>query len=515
MSEFVRDNPTVVIALGLAVLILFVIVAIARRYKVAGPNEAFIITGRNAQTTTDPVTGQAITDLSGQRVIIGGSVFVLPLVQKLWVLDLSSRAISVRSSAITQAGIKVDLEGVAVIKVGGTEAGVRAAAQRFLHQQSEINSFTTEVMSGSLRAIVGRLHVKDIIQDRAAFQTEVAEEAETSLTNQGLIIDTFQLQDISVDGDYLVNLGRPEEVRIEKEAAVASAEARREAEVARIAAEESIVARERDLELQKAGIKAETDAAQAEADASGPLRKAAKDQEVIEAQEQVATRNAELRDRELDTEIRKPADAERYRVEQDAEARKSAAILGADATKASRIAEAEAAAEATRLSGDAERSKRQALAEANRIELEAQGAGEQTRREALAAAVRAEGDADASAILAKGEAEAEALDKQAGAYAGFGEAAVLSLIVDTLPALVEAGSAPIGKIYELRVISTDGASALTRNAANNVTEWLAVAEGILGVDLRSMISDAAAQRATGTNGDGDGADDGEPPIMPE
>ena len=39
-----------------------VIVAIARRYKVAGPNEAFIITGRNAQTTTDPVTGQAITE---------------------------------------------------------------------------------------------------------------------------------------------------------------------------------------------------------------------------------------------------------------------------------------------------------------------------------------------------------------------------------------------------------------------------------------------------------------------
>ena len=47
-------------------------------------------------------------------------------------------------SAVSAQGIKCALEGVAIVKVGGTEDAVRAAAQRFLGQQQEIESFTLE-----------------------------------------------------------------------------------------------------------------------------------------------------------------------------------------------------------------------------------------------------------------------------------------------------------------------------------------------------------------------------------
>ncbi len=156
-------------------------------------------------------------------------MFVVPFVQKLGVMGLTSRQIGVSvPAAVSANGIRCTLEGVAVVKVGGTEELIRAAGPRFLGQQGEIDVFTREVLAGSLRAIVGRLSVEEIIRDRAA---------------------------------------------------IAEAVARRESEQARILAEEAIAVSNRELALKQAEIKALTDAA-----AAGPLSQAAKDQEVIAAE---------------------------------------------------------------------------------------------------------------------------------------------------------------------------------------------------------------------------------------
>ena len=139
--------------------------------------------------------------------------------------DLSSRHIPVAvRGAVTLRGVKAHLEGVAIVKVGGSEDSIRAAAQRFLMQQDGIVGFTQEVLSGALRAIVGRMSVEDIIRDRAAFAGQVAEEAEASLSGQGLVLDAFQIQDISTEGSYLEDLGRPEAARAKQEADIAEAD---------------------------------------------------------------------------------------------------------------------------------------------------------------------------------------------------------------------------------------------------------------------------------------------------
>jgi flotillin len=436
--------------LGLIGLILLVVLVVISRIKVAGPNEAFIVTGRKGRPVTNPETGAISTDLSGQKVVMGASVFVLPVIQKLASIDLSARQISVSvGSAVSAQGIKCSLEGVAVVKVGGTEDSIRAAAQRFLNQQDAIEHFTQEVLAGSLRSIVGRLSVDEIIRDRAAFAREVAEEAETSLTNQGLVLDTFQLQDIQTEGNYLVDLGRPEAARAEKVAAIAESVARREAEQARLKAEEEIAIANRELALRRASIQAETDAAQAQAEGAGPIAKAARDEEVIAAQEAVAERQAHLRERELDTEVRKPADAQRYAVETSAEAQKVRAIREAEA--------------------------------------------ERTRREAAAAALRAEGEAEAAAILARGEAEAAAMSKKAAAYDQYGDAAVVDLLAQMLPNLVKEAAAPIAAIDKVTVISTEGASDLTKSVAGNVTQGMQLASDLLGVDLAAMFQRLSSQ----------------------
>ena len=140
--------------------------------------------------------------------------------------------------------------------------------------------------------------------------------------------------------------------------------------------------------------------------------------------------------------MRKPADAERYAVETAAEAAKARAMRESEA--------------------------------------------DQVSREGAAAALRAEGEAEAAAILAKGEAEAAAMQKKADAYSQYGDAAVLEMLSSMLPRLVREAAAPIGAIDKVTVISTEGASELTKSVTSNVTQGMQLASDLLGVDLPAM-----------------------------
>ncbi|MGW3684154.1 flotillin family protein [Streptomyces prasinus] len=458
-------SSVLIAVVGVVVLLVLLALVVVTRYKVAGPSEAFIVTGRRGKQSTDPETGRIFTDNSGQKVVVGGGVFVVPFVQQKFTLELSSRHIPIAvRGAVTLRGVKANLEGVAIVKVGGTEDSIRAAAQRFLDQQDGIVGFTQEVLSGALRSIVGRMSVEDIIRDRAAFAGQVAEEAEASLSGQGLVLDAFQIQDITTEGSYLQDLGRPEAARAKQEADIAEAVARRASEQARLKAEEEIAIAQRTFALKQAEIKAETDEAAARADAAGPLAEAARRQEVLQEQEKVAARQAALTDRELDTKVRKPADAARYQAEQEAEARRIASVK-----------EAEAAAERARLTGE----------------------GEKAHRAALADAVRLEGDAEAAAIAAKGSAEADAMHKKADAFERYGDAAVLQMLVEVLPQVVGKAAEPLAAVEKMTVISTDGAGQLTRTVTDNVAQGMELLNSATGVDLAQLLQ-GLTRRGTST-----------------
>ncbi|WP_328934986.1 MULTISPECIES: SPFH domain-containing protein [unclassified Streptomyces] len=457
-------SSVVIAVIGVVVLLVLLALVVITRYKVAGPSEAFIVTGRRGKKATDPETGRVFTDNSGQKVVVGGGVFVVPFVQQKFSLDLSSRHIPVAvRGAVTLRGVKAHLEGVAIVKVGGSEDSIRAAAQRFLMQQNGIVGFTQEVLSGALRSIVGRMSVEDIIRDRAAFAGQVAEEAEASLSGQGLVLDAFQIQDITTEGSYLEDLGRPEAARAKQEADIAEAVARRASEQARLKAEEEIAIAQRTFALKQAEIKAETDQAAAQANAAGPLAEAARQQDVLSEQEKVAERQAALTDRELDTKVRKPADAARYQAEQEAEARRIGLVK-----------QAEADAQRSRLTGE----------------------GEKAHRAALADAVRIEGEAEAAAIGAKGAAEAEAMRKKADAFTQYGDAAMLQMLVEVLPQVVAKASEPLSAIDKMTVISTDGASRLSRTVADNVAQGVELFNSTTGVDLAELLKGITAGKAS-------------------
>ena len=81
----------------------------------------------------------------------------------------------------------------------------------------------------------------------------------------------------------------------------------------------------------------------ADADSAGPIARAAKEREIAIIGQEAAEAKASLTERELDSTVRKPADAARYQREQEAQASKTEALL-----------RAEADAERTRLDAEAQ-----------------------------------------------------------------------------------------------------------------------------------------------------------------
>ena len=423
----------------------------------------------------------------------GGRDFVLPIIQSIQYLPFTQNTIGFQVTAEDENKINVNVSAVAAVKVGDSDEQVRAAAKRFLgkpNTDQAIADSARNALIGSLRSIIGHMTITDLISDRDALQQNVFDDAKSVMANMGLEIDVLQISEITDAGGYIESLGVPEQQRVEKDARIARAHAEREAKDAEVTSRQQIAERERDLALRQAQLKAETDRAQAEADSSGPLARAAKEREIAIIEQEAAQAKAALTERELDSTVRKPADAARYQREQEAEAAKVEAIR-----------RAEAEAERTRLDAQA-----QAQATVARAEAEARATAARAKAEAEAIAAR--GQAEAAAIQAAGEAEARAMSDKADALAKYGEAATRQMLLDKAPEIARALSEPLASVRDLSIISTEGASALPKAVANNVEQLDLILRSLVGTGLTDMVgshlpgSDTSADHAGSADHDG-------------
>ncbi|MCL6422033.1 flotillin family protein [Brachybacterium sp. JHP9] len=479
--------PLIIVG-AILVLVAIVLFVIVRSYRIAAPNEALIITGRNAARSAADVDLES----GGARVVIGSRAIVRPFFDRAFVLSLSSRQIQVEIDGYSKNGIQLRLRGVAQVKVGGTVEDVRRASQRFLDQQKNIDHYSQEILSGTLRAVVGTLTVEQIIQDRASFAAQVQEEAAHSMNNQGLVIDTFQISAVEDDGSYLRDWGRPEAALVAKRAAIAESDANREATQARNINLQREAESKQELDLRQAEIKEQTDARQAVADAAGPLSRANQQQRVIEAEEAIAIRNNDLREKQLIAEVHKPAEAKRYAEQQDADSKKYARIAESEA----QLTDERNRAEARKVSSEAEAFSIEARGRAEaEVELQRRSKDAEAVRlegQAQADSQRARGEAEGASIRAKGDAEAETTRAKAEAYKQFNEAAVLSQVLEVLPKVAGELASPYSNIESLSVISSDGEAKIGQNISVGLAQVLEMVRSTTGIDFQETLQAAAA-----------------------
>ncbi|WP_420033425.1 flotillin family protein [Streptomyces sp. cg28] len=281
-------------------------------YRVPAPDEAMLISGGRRGLGGAPF-----------RVVTGHGKFVLPVFRKTRFLSLAMAEAEVVEKCVTKQGIALTVRAVIAFKVGNDHESIVNAGQRFLSDQEQMSVLTGRIFAGHLRSIIGSMTVEEIVTERQKLATEVLDTSKSEMAKIGLHVDSLQIQSID-DGatGYIEAMSQPHKAAIQRAAKIAQAQANQAAVEAEQAAARKQAEFARQTAIVQAEFSAEVDRAKAQADQAGPLARAHAQQEVLEAQTELALKQAELREKELIAEIVKPAqaDAERIRVLATAEA---------------------------------------------------------------------------------------------------------------------------------------------------------------------------------------------------
>ena len=482
---------TVVLAVVGLVLFVFMILAIwASRYTKVGPNQVLVVSGHKHRFVAPDGTVQ----YRGFRIVKGGGTFVLPVLEKVDVLSLELLTIDVQTPEVyTSKGVPVKVDGVAQIKIKGDDVSIATASEQVLSKSiDEIKSVATQTLEGHLRAILGTMTVEDIYQNRDAFASKVQEVAAGDMANMGLGIVSFTIRDIRDGQGYLDALGKPRIAQVKRDATIAQAEADRDAMIrsaqatqagqeAKYVADTRIAEAQRDYQTNVASYQAAVNQKKAEADLAydlqkfktGQLVKAEEIQvNIIEKQKQIELQQQEImrKQRELEANVQKPADAERYRVETLANATKFQLETEAAGNAAATKARGFAAADVVKATGLAE-------ADAN----------------------KARGLAEAAIIEAQGTATAEAMKLKAESFKQYNQAAIIEMIVRILPELAGKISEPLAKTEKIVIINSGGgvgggASKLTGDVTQIMSQLPPVIESLTGIKFEKLIEQVPALR---------------------
>jgi len=426
------------------------------RVVTCGPNEALIISG--VFYGREP------------SMIVGGRALVIPCIQTIQKLPLSTITLVVNSPTVyTSQGVPISVTGVAQVKINGqNQEMLKAAIEQFGDKsEDEIAFVAKETLEGHQRAIMGTMSVEEIYRDRKTFSSRVFDTATADLVNMGIMVISYTIKEITDEVGYLKALGMARTAEVQRDARVGEAKAKMQSSVAEARAEQErmesklqndteIAKFKRDYDFKKAGYDVEVNTAKAAADLAYSLQAALMQQQIKEQETQVKvierTQAIELeeqeiqrKEKELDSKIRKPAEAEKFKLETIAEAQKQRCIL-----------EAEAEAEAIALKGDAK----------------------------------------AFAVEAKAKAEAEQMAKKADAWNEYGKAALMDMMLKMMPKVAAEVAAPLSKANKITMISDSqsdiGASKLTKEVLDIMSAIPDTVHKMTGVDISTQMN---AQRS--------------------
>merc|ERR1719229_1425966 len=357
----------------------------------------------------------------------------------------------------TKQGVPLTVTGVAQVKIMKDEKFLEIAAEQFLgKKEDEITDTILQTLEGHLRAILGTLTVEEVYKDRDQFANLVRDIAKPDVGKMGIEILSFTIKDVYDNVDYLSSLGKSQTAAVKRDAEIGVAQANRDAGIREAECEKSamdikystdtkIEDNSRGFKMQKANFDTEVNTAKAEAQMAYELQAAKIQQrirneeiqiQVVERRKQIEIEEQEIKrkEKELISTVRLPAEAEGYKVQTIAEGQRTKTVEAAKA--------------------EAER-------------------------------VRLIGASEARAIEAVGRAEAEKMRMKASAYKQYGDAAIMSLVLEALPQIAAEVSAPLAKTDQIVLI---GGGNNTTHEVNKLMGTLPPAiQALTGVDLTGAL----------------------------
>ena len=471
-----------------AIIVIAVLIILASGYLKAPPDVAYVISGLRKKP----------------RILVGQAGIKIPFFERVDKLALGAIQIDVKTKTAvpTAEYINVKVDSTVSVRVGKEPEMIALAAQNFLNTNREtIAVKINDLLEGNIREIVGQMKLTEMVSDRKAFSEKVQSNVVPDLARFGLELVSFNVQNFFDENGVIENLGIDNVEQIRKNAAIAKSDAQREIAIAeaenakasndaKVQAAEEIAKRNNDLAIKQAELKQESDTKKAQADAAMAIEaenqrklkeialanaNLAKQEKEIELKE----REVAIKERALEAEIKKTAEAKKYAEQQDADAKLYAAQKAADAD----LFERQRKAEAAKIEAEKKAEAEKALAEALKIKALAEAEGE-----------RAKGEAEAAAIRAKAQAEADGLMQKAEAMKQYGEAAkmdmqmeALKLYFEQLPAIAQAVGEGYQGVDKIVMLGNDSGQ-LAGNIMSTTTQ---ISEGLsqsIGIDLKTLMA---------------------------
>lgn len=430
-----------------------------------------------------PDTAYIITGLGKKRILIGKAGWRMPFFERVDKLSLRVMQVDVKTSEAvpTNEFINVSVDGVANIKVSSNPALLQRAAEALLGmRQAELISLVTQVLEGNMREIVGSVGLKEMVQDRQGVAKKITENVVPDMEKLGIEVVNFNIQNFKDNAGTIENMGIDNVEQIRKNAqiakanaqrdiAIASAHAQEEANAVKVQADKKIADQNAELAVRQAEVQIIADTKKAEADAAYSIQqenqrktievtKVSADIARREKETELAEREIAIRERKLDAEVRKQADAMKYKAEKEAEA------------------------DLIRRQKDAEAKMYEAVKEAE-------------ARKAEAEAVRFAMEQEAEGIRAKGLAEAEAIEKKAEAQKKMGEASIIEMYLAALPEVAKNAAEPLAQTDRIVMYGDGNATRLVRDVMNSAGQVIEGVKESTGIDLTSIVGGMLGAKA--------------------
>ncbi|MEO0638017.1 MAG: flotillin domain-containing protein [Pseudomonadota bacterium] len=432
------------------------------------------------------------TGLGGEKVVISGGAFVLPIIHEVTPVYFSLSRLEVSAekeeALITKDRVRMDARAEFFLRVAQDEQSVSAAATtlgNIIGDPDKLSAFFEGEFLGAMRAVAARMSMEDIHDDRAQFVDEVTKLAGSALAQNGLELRSVAVRQLDqtglehfnpsnrFDAEGLTNLIRIVEERrklrneIEQQAVVSIRERNLEAERETLTLDrESELARlmqEQEIELRRAEQSATIAETRAKQEAAAEQARIAAERST-EA-DKIAMRReideAELKAREETERARIEAEkkTDRIRVEREETLRKleiaqqqTVELMELE----SKIAVLEKASEEAKVRVDVgdQLAKAVQSEEAVKTSREVEGAN----REAQIAKIMAEKDSETQRLLATVSAEAERLRNEAenllsdDARAG----RLRAQLIERLESIVRETVKPMENIDSIKVVHLGG-----------------------------------------------------------
>jgi flotillin len=226
MSPELQETLITAAAIGGGIVVsIFLLIIFVKSFLIIGrPNELLIFSGRT-RTLKD---GTKV----GWRVVRGGRSIKLPLVEEVSQMDLTTMAIDISiRGAYSKGNIPVHVDAVANAKLTTDPILVRNAIERFMAtSQKEIRNVAKETLEGTLRGVIATLTPEELNHDRQKLSELLKAEVREDLDKLGLMVDTFRIQHVADDQNYLDSISRIRIAEVMKDAEIAESDATRDAD---------------------------------------------------------------------------------------------------------------------------------------------------------------------------------------------------------------------------------------------------------------------------------------------